>query len=397
MTGILHRFSRLWIPVFCLLASGCLTLHRTPPRPGLTTFSAPSVTLPAQLVDGYLVLEVKWDKSGPYHFIIDTGASVTQVTPEFAQRYAVKDAVLADMPDVTVRSADGHLTHLPPTLISRLDLGAARFSDVPALIYDCAALTSKLGIKIDGVLGFPLFRDTLLTLDYPQERVVLQPASSAKPVPGTVVSFNNADKTPLIPVRLGDRTLFVLIDSGSDEVFSLNPVGLDLTYAFGPTAGPTISTLTGDSPSKIGRLTGTLYIGDYAVPHPIVQVSDELSAIGGGALKFFSATFDQTHDRVTFQRRTDDPIAIPACRSTGLSFSEAPAYWRVVGVVPGSPGQAAGIEPGDLVTALNGEPVSKWNARRYDRLVTNAEAIDFTFLNGTSKADKRLKVVELVP
>jgi membrane-associated protease RseP (regulator of RpoE activity) len=188
-----------------------------------------------------------------------------------------------------------------------------------------------------------------------------------------------------------------MIDSGGDEVFSLNPVGLDLSYAYGPTAGPMISTLTGDSPSKIGRLAGTLYIGDYAVPHPIVQVTDELSAIGGGALKYFSATFDQAHDRVTFQRREDAPIAIPACRSTGLSFSEAPAYWRVVGVVPGSPGQAAGIEPGDLVTAVNGEPVSQWNARRYDRLVANAEAIDFTFLNGTSKADKRLKVVELVP
>jgi S1-C subfamily serine protease len=100
---------------------------------------------------------------------------------------------------------------------------------------------------------------------------------------------------------------------------------------------------------------------------------------------------------VTFQRRADDPIAIPACRSTGLSFSEAPAYWRVVGVVPNSPGQSAGIEPGDLVTAVNGEPVAAWNARRYDRLVANAEEIDFTFLNGTSKSDKRLKVIELVP
>ena len=133
------------------------------------------------------------------------------------------------------------------------------------------------------------------------------------------------------------------------------------------------------------------------MPHPIVQVSDELAAMGGGALKFFTVTFDQAHDRATFQRTATDPIAIPAFRSTGLSFSEAPAYWRVVGVVPGSPAQAAGVEPGDLVTALDGKPVSQWNASRYDRLVANAEEIGFTFLNGTTKADKRLKVVELVP
>jgi len=227
--------------------------------------------------------------------------------------------------------------------------------------------------------------------------VVLQPAASAPPAPGTVIPFNNADKTPFIPVRLGDQTLIALIDSGGDEVFSINPVGLDLAFAFGPTPGPTVSTITGDIPSRIGRLAGTVFIGDFAVPHPIVQVSDEQFAIGGGALKYFSVTFDQEHDRVTFQREADDPIAIPARRSTGLSFSKSPAYWRVVGVVPGSPGQVAGIEPGDLVTAVNGEPVAQWNARRYDQLMANAEEIDFTFLNGTSKADKRLKVFELVP
>jgi hypothetical protein len=397
MTGSGHRLSRCGTLVFCLLTSGCLTLHRGPPHPGQTTFSAPVVTLPAQLVDSFLVVEVKWDKYGPYHFIIDTGASVTQVTPELAQRYAVKNALPPDMPEVPVRSADGRVTDLAPTLLSRIDLGQAHFAEVPALVYDCASLTAKLGIKIDGVLGFPLFRETLLTLDYPRERVVLQPAAAAGPTTGSVIPFDNAQKTPLIPVRLGDRTLFALIDSGGDEVFTLNPIGIDLEFASGPTAGPTISTIAGDSPSKIGRLSGTLYIGDFAVPHPIVQISNELFALGGGALKYFSVTFDQARDRAIFERRTDDPIAIPALRSTGLSFSKSPAYWRVVGVVPGSPGQGAGIEPGDLVTAVNGEPVAKWDVRRYDRLVANAEEIGFTFLNGTSQAEKRLKVIELVP
>jgi len=397
MRGLAHRLSRLWIPAVCLFSGGCLTLHHVPPRPGQTTFSAPVVTLQAQLVDSFLILEVKWDKYGPYHFLVDTGASVTQVTPELARRYAIKDATPMDMPEVPVRSADGRVTSLPPTLLSRIELGGARFDDVPAVIWDCAPVSAQLGIKIDGVLGFPFFRETLLTLDYPRERVVLQPAASAPPAPGTVIPFNNADKTPFIPVRLGDQTLIALIDSGGDEVFSINPVGLDLAFAFGPTPGPTVSTITGDIPSRIGRLAGTVFIGDFAVPHPIVQVSDEQFAIGGGALKYFSVTFDQEHDRVTFQREADDPIAIPARRSTGLSFSKSPAYWRVVGVVPGSPGQVAGIEPGDLVTAVNGEPVAQWNARRYDQLMANAEEIDFTFLNGTSKADKRLKVFELVP
>jgi C-terminal processing protease CtpA/Prc len=69
----------------------------------------------------------------------------------------------------------------------------------------------------------------------------------------------------------------------------------------------------------------------------------------------------------------------------------------VVGVVPGSPADAADVETGDLVTRINGETAAKWTPRRYEQLVANAEDITFTFLNGTQETDKKLQVVDLVP
>jgi len=385
-----------WLAV-CVLFSGCISFNREQPRPGQTSIGKPIVILPAQMIDNYLILEVKWDKYGPYHFIIDTGSTTTLVTPELAQRYAVKNALLPEMPQVSTKSADGGTAVLPPTMLNRIDLGEAHFSNVPALVYDCAPLTAQLGVKIDGILGFPLFRETLLTLDYPHERVELQPFNAATIPDGTAVAFNNANKVPLVPVRLGDRTLIALIDSGLDEGFVLNPIGLDPKYIFAPTLGPTATTLTGDHTEMIGRLADTLYLGDYAVPHPVVEVIDELYKVGGGILKYFTVTFDQEHDRVFFLREATDPIAVPALRSTGLSFTKDPAYWRVAGVIPGSPASLAGIEPGDLVTAINGEPVAKWGTRRYEQLMANAEDIRFTFLNGASRTDHQLNVVELVP
>jgi hypothetical protein len=387
----------LWLAV-CLLFSGCLSFHREPPRPGQTSVGAPVVTLPVQMIDNYLILTAKWDKFGPYHFIIDTGSSVTLVTPELAQRYAAKGALPRFMPEVHDRSADGQTTDLPSTILSRIELGAARFANVPALVYDCSSLSAQFGVRIDGVLGFPLFRDTLLTLDYPHGVVRLQASALAAPtVAGTAIPFNNSQKIPLIPVRLGDRTLIALIDSGNDEALRLNPVGMDLPYAFPPTQGRIVHDLTGDHTERIGRLADTLYIGDKAVPHPLVEVIDELSALGGGILKYFVVTFDQEHDRVIFERDSTDPIALPAVRSVGLCFDKTPAYWRVAGVIPGTPASAAGLETGDLVTAINGEPTAQWDPRRYDQLMANAESIDFTLLNGTQKIDRPLKVVELVP
>jgi hypothetical protein len=288
-------------------------------------------------------------------------------------------------------------TELPRGSMRRLELGDARFEDFDILIYDCAPLSAHLGIRIDGVLGFPLFRETLLTLDYPGSRVVLQPARNSPLIPGTVIAFDDARKTPLISVRLGDRSLVALIDSGSDALFSLNPVGVSPQFAFGPVVGATVGTIAGDRTRKIGRLGETLAIGDYAFHQPIVELTDELSAIGGGMLKHFCVSFDQLHDRVTFYRESREPILASTRRSAGVSFSKTPAYWRVAGVVPKSSAETEGVQLGDLVIRINGDPVAKWDLRRYEQLVATASEITFTFLNGNAETEKRVQVFGLVP
>ena len=381
-----------------LLLSGCFSPSHEPPRPGSTDLGGREIVLPAQILDSTLIVEAKWDHFGPYHFLIDTGSSVTLVTPELAARYAENGVPLPETPRVEVQSSDGTITVLPAVLLRRIELGRARFNHVPALIYDCLPLTGQLGVKIDGVLGFPLFRAAELTLDYPHGRVLLRPPGFAGPPPaGSSLSFNNASKTPLVSLRIGDRSFIALVDSGSDETLSLNPFGLAPKFAFGPAEGPTVGTLTGDRTEQVGRLAETIYVGDYAVPRPTVEITDDLSAIGGGILRYFTITFDQAHDRVTFYRDATDPIAVPGRRSAGLSFRKTPAYWRVVGVVPGSPADGAEVEPGDLVTRINGEPVAKWDVARFERLMANAESITYTFLYGPHEADKKLKVVDLVP
>ncbi len=82
----------LWLLTFTLwlLVSGCSIIpfvKREAPRPGRTTLDSPLVVLPAQTLGNYLIVEAKWDRHGPYHFLIDTGSTVTQVTPELAKRY----------------------------------------------------------------------------------------------------------------------------------------------------------------------------------------------------------------------------------------------------------------------------------------------------------------------
>lgn len=385
-----------WALATLLLAAGCtLPSARRPPLPGRTTLGSPLVILPARTIGNYLLIEAKWDRFGPYHFLVDTGSSVTLVTPALARRYPGRH--VPPVAVTTVRGADGRMLELPRGSLRRLELGDARFDDLDVLLYDCAPLSAHLGVRVDGVLGFPLFRELLLTLDYPGSRVLLQPARNAPLVPGAVVPFDDGHKTPLVSVRLGDRSIAALIDSGSDALFSLNPVGLSPAFAYGPVTGATVGTISGDHTQSIGRLAGTLAIGGYEFRAPVVEVTDSLSAIGGGMLRHFSVTFDQQRDRVIFYRDSREPIATPSRRSAGVSFDKTPAYWRVDGVVPKSSAEAAGVQTGDLVVRINGETVARWDLPRYDQLVASAREIALTFLNGNSESEKTVRVFELVP
>ncbi|MSU50738.1 MAG: hypothetical protein EXS37_16900 [Opitutus sp.] len=381
-----------------LVQAGCTSAaSRRPRQPGQTTLASPLVILPAQLTGNYLLIEAKWDRFGPYRFLIDTGSSATLVTPALAKRYPGRDLPPASAPRVRVTGADGSVAELPQGSLRRLELGDVRFEDVPVLIFDCAALSAHLGVRIDGVLGFPLFRETLLTLDYPGRRVLLQPVRNAPLIPGTTIAFDDARKIPLITVRLGDRSLVALIDSGSDAFFTLNPVGVAPQFVFGPTVGGVVGTLGGDRTQRVGRLGETIAIGGHVFHEPVVEITDELSAIGGGLLRHFSVSFDQLRDRVTFFRDSREAVTTPARRSAGVSFGKTPAYWRIAGVVPGSPAAKVEVQTGDLVTRINGELVARWDLRRYEELVATAAEIGFTFLNGNTETEKRVAVFELVP
>jgi hypothetical protein len=380
-----------------LLLGGCMTFRREAPRPGRTTLDAPLVVVPAVSLGNFLLVETKWDRHGPYRFLVDTGSSATIVTPELARRHRAKNQPPETMPQVRNRAARGGITLMDSGVISRLELGGARFEDVRILIHDCRELSAHLGVRIDGILGFPLFRETVLTLDYSRSRLLLQPRSPAPLVPGVAIPFNNELRTPIIPLQLGEQSISALIDSGSDAPLSLNLAGLAADFAQLPRPGGAVGTLSGDHLQYIGRWRQPLLIGDYSVVEPIVDVTEELTALGGGILRHFTVTFDQERSQVTFHREERGPVVLPPRRSTGLSFTKFPAYWRVVSVVPDSPAHAAGVQGGDLVTRINGEPVAAWDYSRFEQLVESAGEIRYSFLNGTQEKSRTLAVFELVP
>lgn len=381
--------------------SGCSTGARR--APGLTVVEVKAATLPARIVSNFFIIETKLDDGRTYRFLVDTGSTVSYVSTELAKRLAVKAKKGAAPRLIRVRSATGGEIDLPAITLRRLTLGASRFERLPALTFDFTDLSSHLGLRIDGLIGFPVFRNTLLTMDYPGQRLIIAPypAAFAPPPPPnprvSTLTFNNQQGTPLIPVQLGNESFVVLIDSGSDGSLSLNPAGLHPRFANGPRVGTSISSLQGDRSQLTGRLSQQLLIGGHAIAQPIVDLTDQLSSLGGELLRHYTLTFDQHRHLVTFTRAADDPITMEPRRHTGLSFVRSPVYWRVLTVIPDTPTAQLPVQAGDLCVRINGEPVEKWGYERYAALLQTAAKVTYTFLTGTKEMDVEVPVFELVP
>jgi len=390
----------LLLVAFCFLASGCVLL---PGRASARTQVLPQpVRLPAQIISNFFLVESPQADGRTYRFLVDSGSSVTYASSALAGALKQKENRRNPPRTIPVYGANGREVALPAVTLRHLQLGEARFRHVPAVVYDLSDLSAHLGVPIDGILGFPLFRDTLLTLDYPagQIEIANNPVVATPPVrlPRTsVIAYNRERATPHIPVQMDNESFFVLIDSGSDLGLSLNPAGLHPRFASGPRIGMIVSSLDGDKRQLVGRLEQNITIGTQLVRQPLVDLTDQLSSLGGELLRHFRITFDQQRHLVTLARNTDGPVAMPGRRSTGLSFRRFPNYWRLLAVVPDTPNSALSVQPGDLCVRINGELVEKWTFERYAGLVNSAPRITYTFLSGPKETDHEVEVFELVP
>jgi hypothetical protein len=169
-------------------------------------------------------------------------------------------------------------------------------------------------------------------------------------------------------------------------------------FVHGPRVGLIVGALDGDKRQLVGRLEQNVMIGTQQVSQPIVDLTEQLSSLGGELLRFFRLTFDQQRHIVTLVRNTEGPVVMPGRRSTGLSFQRFPIYWRLLAVVPDTPNSKVPVEPRDLCVRINGELVEHWTLERYTALVKTASRITYTFLSpGAKETDHEVEVFELVP
>lgn len=357
---------------------------RIPPRT--------EVVLPTEWLEDYALVATTIEGRGPYRFLLDTGASATVVGDHVARALPG----MLDSGAIQVRGAHGDLTPADALLhVRTLALGPCEFRDLHVLVLDLSSVSAMLGRTLDGILGYPLFADCTLTIDYPGAEVRLS-AEPLAAVDGAEILELLDTRVPRVVLGFEDVDRVFLLDSGSGGAIDLQGAP-DLAFAARPVSANQSGSISGLLALKpVGRLAGSVRLGRHLLDQPIVSLENDSQRFGTQVLRHFRVSLDARGRRARVTRPCPAPVLFPPVRGTGAFFTAADDGWSVLSVLPGTPAAAAGLRAGDRVLAINDTVLLPESFVSLSDLTAHRH-VELTVARGSRNQRFRLPIVELVP
>src|SRR3954469_4516859 len=176
-----------------------------------------SFKVPFRLIDNRVFVEVKVNGQGPFHFILDTGASGTIMRPA-AQRLGLKivnESQQRGVGEKTVASGETHL--------NELQIGDAHFYDLDIGVLSDDDSAEVFGTQpLDGIIGLEVFQELVAKHDYIHKELTFTlPEKFNYRGSGSVVPFERPRQIPVIEAELdGVRGKFG-VDTGARSAMLL--------------------------------------------------------------------------------------------------------------------------------------------------------------------------------
>ncbi|MGA2537917.1 MAG: aspartyl protease family protein [Terracidiphilus sp.] len=256
---------------------------------------------------------------GPYRFIIDTGTGADAfVTPELAdvlQLPSAGDAVVSDP-----SGQGGH--RVPIVLVDSIQLAGVEFRAVKAVRH---AVTGEAG-SCQGMLGFPLFRDYLLTLDFPNRLVLLTHGAVTPDGGETVLPFRMPEGVPITQVRVNGESVEAQLDSGGGGLTLPEALAAHQKWEVAPIAFANGHTLATRFEIKAAKLATDVTVGKYTFTRPVVEIHPAFPRVNFGSppMQSFAITFDQKNLWVRLAANRDHFTLLAPPSPTRLT--NAPQY-----------------------------------------------------------------------
>jgi hypothetical protein len=373
---------------------------------------APAQTVTVRIDDlaGILVVSAMVDGKGPYHFVLDTGAGITVVTPKLAEAVGLTAAGS----DIAHGTSDQTVAARLTTLKS-LAVGTAMQADVAAAIVPLSLDLTYQGAygTIDGIVGATFLRNYVVSLDIAGGRATFAPTSAQNPLEkGKALPLTfTANYIPVVGAIVEGAPGSFEIDSGNND-------DLLLTQSFASAHGvgsgyraPIHSEYVGvgGSASSTRIRAASISVGPFILHGIPAEISQAKSGVlqrdgldgnfGYDVFRQFVVTIDYGNARLYLQPSAafDTPVTVAG---TGIiPERNADGAFDIVNVLDGTPAAAAGVKAGETIVAIDGKPTASMSDADYRAAVGGraGTSVIYSLRSGNASRIITLTTVDLLP
>ena len=272
---------------------------QSPVAPLSSAATQPVHSAPLELIHDKPYVSVLVNGRGPYRFLIDTGTGTQAlISPELAHELLLPVAGYARLTDPTGLGEQ----RSEITRIDSLNVAGVDFSEVDAVVHNLYGDTN-----CQGVLGFTLFEDYLLTLDFPGRRIMLTTGSIGDGAKGSVLPFRMPDGVPIVRVKINEQQLEAQIDSGGTGLSVPERDSRGLKFLEAPVEFANGESVSTRFQIRAARLQSDVSLAGYTFTQPFIEINSAfpLVNIGSTPLQHFVVTFDQAHELVRLYSSED--------------------------------------------------------------------------------------------
>ncbi|GAB4334015.1 MAG: hypothetical protein OHK0038_10640 [Flammeovirgaceae bacterium] len=339
------------------------------------------VEIPFEIAHNLIIIPVIINKSDTLRFVLDTGVAYTILTS-----LDMDDSLsISNSRKVTIYGlGEGESLEAIHSYSNTIEIpGIIGYQqDVLIPLKDVFHLSYSLGTKVNGLIGYDIFNDFVVEINYPKKLLTFHEPTSYK--------YKNNKKREIIPIEIEKRkpylistvenhqgekvTVKLLMDSGASHALSLYK-NTNSAITFPPTSIYSYlgTGLSGSIYGEIGRVP-SFQLGKYELNAPVVHfpndqsvkiamdVSNRNGSLGADILRRFHIIIDYSRNQMQISPNEDfkEPFRFNLSGiEIGSPVPGLPIY-EITQIRENSPAQIAGLMKGDQIVSLNGVSVSQY-------------------------------------
>lgn len=295
------------LAVLSLLALLAVSSLAQEPQPQMQRVRRPSppdkvivgeaVRVPFVLDHHLPVFDVKINGQGPFRMALDTGMG-GQITlnRELADQLKLEKVGEARASDPSGQNSVAR----DVVSVASIEIGGARFEGLRGTVND----GERPDRTAQGILGYQLFSELLLTLDYPKKELGIARGALPEVDGKNVLALVSGHPVPVTELMIGGKKVQMDIDAGSPALLTVPmSVAKELSLKGEPQVVGQARTISGPMDIFGAELNGDVTVGPRTLHDPQLDIVERFprANLGFRFLRDYAVTFDAKNGRVEFK------------------------------------------------------------------------------------------------